>query len=259
MNRNRFVLPLAALLMVPCFIGCSSDDVYQASFNNDQIICTHGEQIVDISLTGKTKNLLHFQDKLDKNAFEMPEDYKSKTIEAVFPYNNGSSAYILFGGNVALPEGEESTAIPITVSKRAFKEKALDSTFTVSLFANQIRYAGYTYSIINEENEFYFDATIETIGADILAPQSSFLEGDSNDYFAIKPSQGTVSAGLIKVYELHDNVYFIRVVASCDEAATKGKFQLTFKSKATTLSGYTCTIEADGLPSKDHFLFEEVN
>ena len=50
MNKNRFVLPIAALLMVPCFIGCSTGDVYQASFNNDQIVCTHGKQVVDINL-----------------------------------------------------------------------------------------------------------------------------------------------------------------------------------------------------------------
>lgn len=260
MNKNRFVLPIAALLMVPCFIGCSTGDVYQASFNNDQIICTYGEQVIDISLTGKTKNMLHFKDVLTKDMFKLPDEYKSKEIEGVYPYNKGSSAYILFGGTVALPEGEKSVTVAITVKKEAFKEKALDSTLDVSLFANQIRYAGYKYSAINDENnEFLFRATIEMIGADALVPQRVVSSGGGDDYFIVTSSKGKAKGVIVQVYELHDNTYLISVFVDGNGATIGDDFKLKFNSKSTTLDEYTCTIELSENPSKDYFLFEKEN
>ena len=258
MNRNRLVLPLAALLMVPCFIGCSSDDVYQASFNNDQIICTHGKQIVDISLEGKTKNMLHFKDELKANMFEMPEEYKGKEILYVASYDKGKSAFILFDNDVTLPEGATSTTIGIKVKKEAFKEKALDSTLSVSLFANQIRYAGYSkesWESPTEAGSYTYDGTVEVIGAlfeiELLDKEIKIAGGKSTDNSVadlIEIYNGNSllnESGHIELYCIEGNTYYIHLDMDAG-VKTDDTVKIKFCDGSTSLTGYSCMFIPDG-------------
>ena len=270
MNKNRFVLPIAALLMVPCFIGCSSDDVYQASFNNDQIICTHEEQVVDISLTGKTKNMLHFQDKLETYMFEMPEEYKAKKIEYVASYDKGKSAFILFDGDVNLPEGETSTSIDIKVKKNAFKEKALDSTLSVSLFANQIRYAGYSNEIWGgtetEPGSYTYDGTVEVIGAlfnvGILNEKVDITSGVAPESNTIAIHNGDAllaEDGHIELYCIEGNTYYIHLEMK-GGVKRNDNVRILFGNNSTSLgNGYTCTFTPDGHDKSGPFIFAKEN
>ena len=262
MNKNRFVLPIAALLMVPCFIGCSTGDVYQASFNNDQIICAHEEQVVDISLTGKTKNMLHFKDELKTSMFEMPEGYKGKNIAYVASYDNGKSAFILFDGDVNLPEGETSTTIGIKVKKEAFKEKALDSTLSVSLFANQIRYAGYSkesWESPTEPGSYTYDGTVEVIGAlfnvDILNKKVDISNGKFGELIEILNDEVTlVQKGHIELYCIEGNTYYIHLEMYAG-VKTTDNIRIKFCDKSTDLEGYTCTFTPDGHDKPAPFIF----
>lgn len=260
MNKTRLVLPLAVLLMLPTMTSCGPDK-YQASFNNDQIICKYGEQVINVTLDKYVKNKIKFKSSLKKEWFVLPKKYTDvgKSILAAYPYNNGASALIVVNGNIMDSIGDKTATIEMAVKEDAFTTPNLGGKITLTFMPNQLKYDNYAHDIYDKDNlKYEFDATIESIGqefvSDIVDKElnysgGSFASGRIN-------IEKVTTGSLMYIYDIGDSKYYIHLEANLTEdIGDDASLNITFDDNSTTLGEGECVFKTSGFTLQDSFKF----
>lgn len=251
--KTKLMLPLAALLMLPTMSSCGSDK-YEASFNNDQYICAHGTQIVDVTLDSYVKNKLSVKKDLQKDDFEIPEKYKAKEIKYVEPYSDDSFFLVISGD---INDLEDSTSFDITVKKSAFTKDNLGGKITVCLLRNEIKYDGFSSESIGPDS-YEGTSKVEVIGArfnSAIVNKTLTLDADGKPKEAgltniLQVNNVNKEGGEFGYYETDKGSYIYLNV----EFNTDAKVSVTFNASATDLDR-SCVYTPHGLGGGDHNYF----